>query len=167
MSKFLLFLFILISISSCDYYFINAHKYHVGVIKDDRIWKDNSFELCYEEKIFPGYYGKEKAGFAKSKDTLINYFNHNYNNNGFTNITGYVTIRFIINCKGEAGRFVIKEVGPDFKNTKFNAYITDHLLELVQELKAWKPIVFNDYPYDSFNHITFKLVNGEIAEILS
>ena len=167
MGKALLYIITFCSITSCDYYLINPHKHHVGVIEDNSIWKDDGFELCFEEKIFPGYYGRQNSGFSKSRDTLNNYFNDRYDNNGFTNISGYITIRFIINCKGKIGRFEIKQVGPDFRNTKFNDYITNHILEMVKGIQTWNPVRFQGYDYDSFYHITFKLDNGELTEILS
>jgi len=166
MGKTLFYIILVCTFFSCDYYLINPHKNHVGVIEES-YWNNNDFKLCYNEKVFPGYYGRKNAGFAKSKDTLDNYFHTLFDNNGFTNSTGYITIRFIINCKGEAGRYEIKQVGPDFKETKFNTYLTDHLLNLVKNLDTWTAVEFQGYNYDSFYHITFKLENGELVEILS
>lgn len=167
MGRTLLYIFLICTFCSCDYYLINPHKNQVGVIEEGSFWEEDEFELCYKEKIFPGYYGRTNSGFSKSRDTLNNYFNTHFDNNGFTNATGYITVRFIINCKGETGRYEIKEVGPDFKKTKFNKYLTEHILDLVKNLETWTAVRFQGYDYDSFYHITFKLENGELVEILS
>ena len=151
---------------SCDYYFIEPHRNQVGHIETSEILGDDSFALCFEEKQFPFYYGRNPSGFRPGKDSLRNYFFQNFNNFGDTSKSGFITIRFVINCEGEAGRYVVHQVGPDFKRKEFNPKISEQLLELVQELDDWKPINFNDDIYDSFIFLSFKIENGEIVAIL-
>lgn len=150
---------------SCDYYVINSHDTHVGVIKKPH-FDDSDFKACFEEKIFPSYYGSPKASFSNGKDSLRTYFKNEFNNNGFTSESGFITIRFIINCEGRAGRFEILETGTDYKEKKFSPYIPKHLFEITQKLNTWTPLQYHGVAYDSFFHLTFKIENGEIAEIL-
>jgi len=145
---------------------INSHENHIGVITEASPHDDPDFKVCFEEKIFPYYYGTDKAGYEFGKDSLRIYFKSNFYNKGFTNESGYVTIRFIINCEGKAGRYEVLETGMDFKEKKFNDYIPGHLLDLTLRLKDWKIHKYYGSSYDSFFHLTFKIVNGEIVEIL-
>ncbi|MBT8232380.1 MAG: hypothetical protein HKO66_01170 [Saprospiraceae bacterium] len=165
MKNFILGLFFF-SLFGCDYYLVNPHRTHIGVIEAKMFSDDDGFKVCYNEKIFPYYYGRSPARFTSGKDTLRQMILDQFNNNGYTSISGYVTIRFIINCKGEIGRFRTEEVGIDFKKVNFNDYTVNHLLDIVRSLEDWTPIEFADANYDSFYHITFKIINGEIVEIL-
>ena len=88
------------------------------MIPEKSFFGADEFEVCFEERVFPYYYGRDQGGYAQSRDSLKQYFLDNFDNKGFTNTTGYLTVRFIINCKGEIGRFDIKEVGTDFKKNQ-------------------------------------------------
>lgn len=150
---------------SCDYYMVNDYKDHVGVIENGA--NEDAFELCYKEKVFPYYYGRQASGFEFGKDSLRQYFRSRYYNQGVTNESGYITIRFNINCKGEAGDYEIHQLGLDFEKKKFNRQIVDQLYDLTRALKSWKPVEFYGDKYDSFIHISFKIENGVLKEILS
>lgn len=167
MKSSLIILCFLSVLTSCDYYVINPHHEAVGMIEKPFWGDDNDFKLCYEDKVFPYYYGRNPGGFTQSRDTLKTYFLENFDNKGYTNMSGYITVRFIINCNGEIGRFKLLQVGTDFKATKFSTTLTDHILELVSSLKTWRPIAFYDSDFDSYYHITLKITNGDIVEILS
>lgn len=151
---------------SCDYYLINDYDQHVGVIRKSNTRNTGEWSACYKEKIFPYYYGRNPASFAEGKDSLRQHFRMRYYNHGITNESGYITVRFIINCKGEPGMFEIRQVGMDFKKKKFNKQIVDQLFEILLQLESWKPVEFYGDKYDSFYHLTFKIENGELKEIL-
>ncbi|NNE26341.1 MAG: hypothetical protein HKN09_05820 [Saprospiraceae bacterium] len=159
-------IFFVCLISSCDYYFIEPHKEHVGFIPHTGFLEPEEFPPCFPEKIFPYYYGRSRAGFEHGLDSLKTKLFNSYNNFGNTSITGYITIRFLINCQGEVGRFEIKSLGTDYKKKKLDIRVEQHLVDAIKELRDWKPIVFNDDNYDSFYHLTFKIINGELKAIL-
>ena len=152
--------------SSCDYYIVEDYTDHIGVIDKSKALGDKDFKACFEEKIFPYYYGRSRAAFYAGKDSVRSYFEENFLYKGIGTESGYITFRFIINCKGEAGRYEIREVGMDFKDKKFHPELVDRLFERVKTLKQWNPVEFYGDRYDSFYHLTFKIVNGEIDEIL-
>ncbi|NNF21026.1 MAG: hypothetical protein HKN67_03725 [Saprospiraceae bacterium] len=162
-----LFFFLMITgLYSCDYHFIDPHRHHISFIDPDKSISDSSFSPCFEEKIFPFYYGSEPSGFRPGKDSLAQYFHQNFDNFGDTSESGFITIRYVINCQGEAGRFILHQLGPDYKKKEFNQKITNRLLELVKNLKDWRPIRFYDDHYDSFIYLSFKIENGELTAIL-
>ena len=153
-------------LQSCDYYIVNDYTDHVGVIQKSFWDKEDDFKVCFSEKIFPCYYGRKPAAFEEGKDMLRKYFYDRYSNKGITNESGYIVVRFIINCKGKAGRFELLQTGFDFKKKKFSPLISEQLLELTKNLEAWKPLEFYGDRYDSFYHLSFKISNGNIKEIL-
>jgi len=154
----------IIGTSSCDYYIVNQHKNHVGVI--DSSFGDDGFKACFEEKIFPNYYGYNRTGYKKGKNALIKHIKEGYDNLGYTSDSGYITFRFLVNCKGEAGRHIVETVGEDYKTKSFNDEYLELLLELIKDLKEWTPLSFYGDQYDSFNYISLKIENGELVEIL-
>lgn len=166
MLRTLICLLMILLFTSCDYYIINPHHRQLGHISPSAFGDDSEFKACYEERMFPYYYGKDPSKFSHGKDSLRNYFLKYYDHLGYTNESGYITVRFIINCEGEAGRHQLLQVGLDYQEKEFNAQLTDKLLQLTKNLKDWDPIIFGDSTYDSFIHLTFKIENGELVEIL-
>ncbi len=167
MFRFLLIGLLLILFLSCDYYIVNSYKNGVGYINPRTAIGPKDFSACYEDGILMPYYSRDqRAGFAQDKDSLRRYFASKFDNYGIINESGYITVRFIINCKGEAGRFEIRQVGMDYKKKKFHKNLVEGLLELTQELKDWQPLKRSDMTYDSMFHLTFKIENGELVEIL-
>ena len=166
MNKILLGILLCFSFTACDYYVINAHENHVGVIGEKEGISNDDFSVCFEEKIFPYYYGNNVAKYKSGKDSLRLYFDQNFDNKDYTGQSGYITIRFIINCKGETGRFEILQTGTDFKTKEFEPILVDQLFNLVQNLERWQAIKFQGDSFDSFFHLTFKIENGQIVEIL-
>jgi hypothetical protein len=162
----LLVLFSIIFLSSCDYYLVKDYKHQVGYIKASNKDDSKDFKLCFPEKLFPYYYGRYPASYSAGKKALRDYFYTRYHNEGFNHQSGYITIRFIINCEGKAGSYEVRQVGVDFKKKKFSKCIVEKLVELTQSLQYWKPLEFYGDRYDSFYHISFKIVNGEIQDIL-
>jgi len=156
----------LVLLSSCDYYIINSYENQVGYISNNNTLGDKDFKVCLEEHLFPFYYGRKPASFTFGKDSIRRYFDEQYSNQGVINESGYITIRFIINCKGEAGRYEILQIGKDYKKKIFNQALVDHLFTLTRNLKDWNPIELRDTKFDSFIHMTFKIENGELLEIL-
>lgn len=164
------YLFMLIgavSLGSCDYYIVNPHRHQVGHIDASRARDD--FELCFEEKLFAHYTAWNRDWIYKyppGKDSLRLYYNERFDNQGIVNQSGYITVRFIINCKGVAGAFVVESLGLDYEKKSFNSELVQHLLELTKAITLWHPFTHGDSTYDSFTHLTFKIDNGELLEIL-
>ena len=166
MSRLCLFVLFCFFTSSCDYYMIKTHEENVGFIEKSKAIGPKDFKACFEEKIFSENYGRKRAEYKPGFDKLRQYIFSQYDNYGFTNESGYITFRFIINCDGQAGRYEIHQVGMDFKKKIFNKELVEHLFELVSKLQNWTPMQFYDDKYDSFFHLTFKINNGELLEVL-
>ena len=159
-------MFYILCFISCDYYIVNDYEQNVGVISKKNALGPRDFELCFEEKVFPYYYGRQQAKYRPGNDVLRAFIDRHFQNFGYDNESGYITIRFIINCEGRAGRYEIQQVGMDFKKKKFNKALVDHLFSLVQQLQDWQAIEFYGDKYDSFFHIIFKIENGNLNEVL-
>ena len=125
---------------------------------------NEGFVVCDENFILQ-YYNPERATYSKGKNGLRKFILASFKNNNFTD-SGYLNIRFIINCKGEAGRYLIHENDLDLKPKKFNPEIVEQLFKLTTQLKKWNPNFTHDEYRDSYMYISYRIENGEITEII-
>lgn len=122
------------------------------------------FEVCNEDYIFQ-YYNSERVTYSKGKNGLRNFILSNYKNKNYTD-SGYLNIRFVINCKGEAGRYVIHENDLNLEPKAFTKDLKDQLFELTTQLKKWNPNFYRGIYHDSYMYISYRIENGSITEII-
>lgn len=125
---------------------------------------NEGFEVCNEDYILQ-YYNPERATYSEGKNGLRNYILSNYKNKNYTD-SGYLNIRFVINCKGEAGRYVIHENDLKLEPKTFTKDLKDQLFSLTTKLKKWNPNFTHDLDRDSYMYISYRIENGNITEIL-
>jgi hypothetical protein len=81
--------------------------------------------------------------------------------------TGYLTIRFMVNCKCELGKFEFFELSSSYHSYSFSKAIKDQLLDITKSLNDWKLGYYPHYGFvDSYKFFTFKIVEGEIVDII-
>lgn len=82
--------------------------------------------------------------------------------------SGYITIRFIVNCKGEAGRFRVIQMDKDYQLTSFSEELVLQLYNITTSLKGWEIFTSenNNYSYDYIRYLTFKIEKGELKDIM-
>jgi hypothetical protein len=79
--------------------------------------------------------------------------------------TGIITVRFLINCTGAAGRFRVYEVDNAYQPTSFPPEIARYLLLAVQGLGRWQPGTYQHHMYDSYKFLSFRLQAGQLLTI--
>ncbi|HEY5825818.1 MAG TPA: hypothetical protein VIT44_15695, partial [Cyclobacteriaceae bacterium] len=79
--------------------------------------------------------------------------------------TGFITVRFAVNCFGLMDRFRIRGVDSNLKARDFPLDLTQHLIRLVKEIK-WPVKTYQLKSVDYYQDVTFKLVNGELIEVV-
>lgn len=162
---FLVLLFFFAACQSTD----SSQKYdrHVGDIAFDQKLDQPGFELCNGDANVKQYFnmgmGLQFEGDKKAIDTK---FRNTYKPVQGKNQNGWIRIRFIVNCKGEAGRFRVLEADGNYQPVKFSKEISSQLLEITKNLKGWKAMRYKDEPVDYYQYLLFKLEDGQITEIL-
>lgn len=140
---------------------------NVGDIRFDSKQDDPNFALCSSETRIRQYHNFSKSlQIEGEKGGLIEYFATHYQYPEDPSVNAYVTIRFVINCKGESGRFRMEVMDRDFSRLQLDKKITKQLMTLTKELEGWKVGVLRDSPRDYYQYLTFKLVNGQIQDIM-
>ena len=81
-------------------------------------------------------------------------------------INGLLTIRFVINCRGEIGRVRSFAIDTNYKSIVLNkskvAVISDH----IKQMPNWTPGNYKRKEYDVYKMVSFKIINGVITEII-
>ncbi|WP_313387078.1 hypothetical protein [Chishuiella sp.] len=135
---------------------------YVGDIEYNSKTDNKNFMLCSTSHINQYFYGGKGLQYKGEKFELDNFFFSLYENKNITNESGLIRIQFIVNCYGETDRFRIISMDFDYKEKEFDKRITSQLLSITKNLKGWIPKKNIDY----YQYLIFKIVNGNLIEIM-
>ncbi len=139
----------------------------IGDIPFDEKMDDQEFKLCNTEAQVLQYFNMEKgAVFIGEKPNLLNFFQDNFRVEPTAKQSGWIRIRFIVNCEGKAGRHRMLQADEDFKETMFSSSITEQLFNLTKEIEIWPILERYEKGVDYYFYLTFKMKDGQIEEIL-
>lgn len=163
----LLFLAILcLNLTNCDSQSSSSKpKYprSIGDIQPDPTSDDPNFEPCSSRRAVQYFAFGEKT-FEGEKIKIIRTFEQQYKAEEAAKESGLIRVRFLVNCKGQAGRFRIMGMNENYQEKRFDKSITDQLLRITKGLKGWK--TFPDKNRDYYQYLIFKMKDGEIVEIM-
>lgn len=81
-------------------------------------------------------------------------------------MNGFITIRFVVNCKGQTGNFEIYQTDNNYQIVKFEDKYIEQLLGFVKSLDGWKKAIYKDKNYDYYTYFAFKIEYGKVTEIV-
>lgn len=126
--------------------------------------KNDSFRLCHKKK-YPYYY--PSLGYVGGFYEVKKHFNKGYEEIKGENNSGVVRIKFLVNCKGEIGNLEVETYSLSYEKTSLNMKIVEQFINLIEDLKDWIPAIDDKGErVDSFKFYAFKIVDGELKEIL-
>lgn len=140
----------------------------VGDIEFDQKLDDPNFKIC-DVKQTAQYYNFSKGfQYKGEKYEILKKFKENYNPKIVTTGggSGYITIRFLINCEGKKGLFRVQEMDMNYMPTKFDEDNIKQLLAITKSLDGWLIGEYDEKKYDYYQYLTFKLINYKLLEIL-
>lgn len=135
------------------------------IIPNDNLDNPN-FVTCHDDLILQYYNYGNAIQFDGEKRAIIDYFSKAYNKPKDKEDSGWITIKFVVNCHGETGRFRMEMIDSDYKSIKISKSISNQILDLTKSLKGWQNNNINDRIYDYNQYLTFKIVKGEIVHIM-
>ena len=143
----------------------NLSNEQVGNIKFDSKVDNADFKTC-SENVRSQYYNVETyyEGGAKAFRKEIFSFLKN-DPIDFDTKSGYITFRFIVNCKGEMGRFRVKMIDSNIKETTYDISKINKLKTILNNLKNWKLGKNKGLTVDSYYIIKIKFEGGLITDI--
>lgn len=138
----------------------------VGDIYFDAKLDDSSFKLCDETRVFQYYNFGNGLQYKGEKITIIEHFTASYKSSEVADETDFTTIRFIVNCNGQTGRFRVLGMDNNYKQKVFSDSITNQLLKLTKSLNSWIVGEHDQKIYDYYQYLTFKIEGGKLIEIM-
>lgn len=138
----------------------------IGDISYDSRLDNSNFKLCNTDNDVAQYYRFNGKPYINEKEDLVKTILHKYDNSIVKKENGLVRIRFIINCKGEAGRFRLLAADFNYKEKVFDSNITSQLLHIIESIETWKVVYKEGVGVDYYFYLIFKIEGGEIKEIL-
>lgn len=138
----------------------------VGDIQFDSKLDDPNFEACNASDIVQYSMFNKGFQYTGEKYEIIKVFDKEYRPVNRKGETGYITIRFIVNCKGNTGLFRIESMNKDYMPKTFSPDIVQQLLSITKSLHGWPIGMHDGISYDYHQYLTFKIENGVIKEIL-
>lgn len=128
---------------------------------------DSDFKICnHEREIADYYWSNPDARYSEGKRAMLDTIYAHVDESKLVGPNGKLVFRFVVNCEGQAGRFVAEGFDLDYQRTDFNQETVDHLFGILQKLEKWEPVLFGDELQDAYFYITFNIENGEIVDIL-
>lgn len=146
----------------------NHNRKRIGYIDPKETIDQNSgFTLCgNHSRVFDYYNSHPHVTFSEGKRALMHHVISKLDENKIQHESGYLTFRFIVNCKGQAGWFTTEQANLNFEEKKFNQKTIGHLFEITSSLSTWNPIIVDENPHDAYFYLTYKLVDGKLIDIL-
>ena len=136
----------------------------VGDIAFDARRDRRAFLLCDSTHIYQYY--QVSSFFPVGHQARRAYFQQHYHPVASAPAaTGYVVIRFVLNCQGETDRFRVSTLGLDFKARPFPPTLVAQLLRLTRELRTWQPARRNGVAVDTYLYLNFILQNGQLRNV--
>jgi hypothetical protein len=141
-----------------------SYPEQVGDITPDAGLDDPGFRLCSERNVAQ-YYNFIGFQFEGEKPAIEDHFRP-IRAKQYGSKSGYITVRFVVNCKGESGRFRVEQQNTEFQPAELPADLVKDLLRLTKSLRGWQPATYEQREYDYYQYLTFKIDEGHLLEIL-
>lgn len=138
----------------------------LGEIPFDEKLDDINFKVCHEDLTTTFNYGGFGLVYEGEKRKLVETIKEKFNYPKTKGQTGFITIRFIINCEGKTGRFRVIEMDLNLMAKKFDNDISNQILNITKSLDGWKSMERWEKKWDVQQYLTFKFEDGIITDIL-
>ena len=127
---------------------------------------DSTFSTCTDPNYFFQYFNDSKGVLYKGGKPAIESAFQAYINPGLKGQTGLIRVRFVVNCKGEAGRYRLLSSDLNYQPKVFSPKVTDQLLSLTKSLNGWEIKEIRNLKADYYQYLIFRLEEGNITAIL-
>ncbi|MEM6644001.1 MAG: hypothetical protein AAF616_13555 [Bacteroidota bacterium] len=143
----------------------NEYPARVGDLSFDADLDDPNFEVC-NNHVFQYYYGGKGLQYKGEKAAIIQHFESLMQGGAIASLVGFVTVRFVVNCKGKTGRFRVQQMDKDYNEASLDSSLVSTIVEKVKALDDWEVKKVRDQSIDYYQYLTFKISNQNILEIM-
>lgn len=145
---------------------IKEYPNQIGDISFDATVDDANFKICNPESIYQYYNFGKGLQYIGEKSKINEIFNSGFEGKEIDSETGFLTIRFVVNCEGKTGRFRVQGMDNDYKAREFDTNIVQELLRITKSLDGWVIGGGETNKVDYYQYLTFKLLSGHLIEIM-
>ncbi|MGK6343233.1 hypothetical protein ACMGDK_13395 [Chryseobacterium sp. DT-3] len=139
----------------------------VGDIEFDEKLDDPDFKKCTPEKLISLQYYQGTEGFAyKGEKQAIIEKLQKEKISSETKLTGYITVRFLVNCEGKTGLFRVQQMNADLKEIVPDKELAGKLLRFTKSLDGWMSKEIKGFKSGYYQYLTYKIENGKVSEVL-
>jgi hypothetical protein len=138
---------------------------NVGDIAYDPTLDKEDFELCNSDDIKQYHNFLKGLRFKGEKIALERVFQKRYAHSRLEE-SGWIRIRFVVNCKGQTGRFRLLSANFAYEEMEFSHSITRQIVEITRGLDGWEILPNEDTPSDYYQYLVFKIEAGQITAIM-
>lgn len=141
-----------------------SYSNDVGDILFNPLLDKKDFEICDSLNISTSRRGLKYLGQNGSiEQACMQKFTYQ---SSFESFSGFVTVRFIVNCQLETDRFRAQSTAFDFTEKDCPHALKDHLVQIVGELDQWMPAYTRYEGVDFVKYLNFKMEDGRITKVL-
>lgn len=139
----------------------------VGDIEQNDQIDKLDFKVCHGDNRVLQYFNLGEGPVYKGeKSRIINTFKSKYKSVNDKSENGLIRIRFIVNCEGKAGRFRVLQSDYNYQETEFDNEIVSQLMTITKGIEDWAIFKRNEVTVDYYMYLIFKIIDGQLTEIL-
>ncbi len=145
---------------------VDTEKYphHIGYLSPENPDFSKDFKRCSDRLPIGFYHSTAPHIYKNGKPTFRKYVQERYNSEGFTD-SGYLNLRFLIDCEGDLGDLEVNELDNDMQVIDLDDAMVEQLVGLTMQPENWANLERKE-PRDLYMYIIFKLEHGKVVEIL-
>jgi len=147
-------------------YQVNSEKYahNVGYIdSENTIQLGDNFSLCGSGELIGYYHSAAPRIYRGTKSKFRDFILANFENKEYED-SGFLNLRFHINCNGQVGNLEVNELDSDLKKSELTTELVAQIMALISRSENWEPFAVEDYNY--YMYLNFKIEDGDISEII-
>jgi hypothetical protein len=126
---------------------------------------DKDFSLCDPTSAHP-YYSVNTVPERDKREILHHFLNSFNKGRPKSSESGWLVIRFVVNCNGVTGRFRAQALDFNYKPYSFSDKTTSALLDLTKKVERWKTGEHEGRKFDSYYYFCFKIEKGLLIDVL-
>ena len=122
------------------------------------------FEKICDPKVAPDFYSVSAKNNKSSYQILHEWLSIFKKPTTFEQ-SGFLTVRFIVNCRSEPICFNIYEMDETYQKTPFDADVKKQLITFIEKLGGWKQVEYEGKPSNYFYYLHFNIKKGNFINV--
>ncbi len=156
---------LLVTIGCCTSFDLHAQVEPSDNIEDlefDPEVDDPGFLLCDESNIRPEYgMGTDvRSERIALKEFFLDFYTYGHL---YRHVSGYVRIRYIVNCNGLTGRFRVNHYDKNYRPADFGKLISLQFVNQLHQFDGWSAAQTSSV--DSYDELTLQFEEGRLVKV--